>query len=154
MLSTCWTSSLFLPCSALNSNTRSASALVDEIHARGVLGPHRSSRKSKSGRSHLFAEPDAPRTPVPFRSWGLVERRNWLRFAKTSPVSALQLWRLPKAHAWSTTVLVDELHAGCFECAFDDVESCPSRLTSPVFKLVDGNSSHSRLSGQILLAPS
>jgi hypothetical protein len=80
--------------------------------------------------------------------------RNWLRFAKTPPaLSALRLCALPKAHAWSTTVLIDELHAGCFECAFDDVESCPSRLTSPVFKLVDSNSSNSRLSGQILLAP-
>jgi hypothetical protein len=28
------------------------------------------------------------------------------------PLSALRLCALPKAHAWSTTVLVDELHAG------------------------------------------
>jgi len=33
-----------------------------------------SSRKSKSGRSHLFAEPDAPMTPDRFRPWGWSSR--------------------------------------------------------------------------------
>jgi hypothetical protein len=45
---------------------------------------------------------------------GLVEQRNWLRFAKkniAAPLLALRLCPLPKAHAWSTTVLVDELDA-------------------------------------------
>jgi hypothetical protein len=41
---------------------------------------------------------------------------NWLRFAKKSRrwFLALLLWRLPKTHTWTATVLVDELDASRF----------------------------------------
>ena len=37
---------------------------------------------------------------------------DWVRFANTGPFSPLLLWRLPKAHTGSATILVDELHQG------------------------------------------
>jgi len=35
---------------------------------------------------------------------------DWVRFANTGPFSPLLLWRFPKPHAGSATILVDELH--------------------------------------------
>jgi hypothetical protein len=80
---------------------------------------------------------------------GLVEQRNWLRFRKkvAGPLSTLRLCPLPKAHAWSTTVLVDELHAGGVKTRFDRLTSrtfsrarkswvaCASKLARPKMRL-------------------
>jgi hypothetical protein len=65
----------------------------------------------------LVDERDVPRPQ------GVCKRRSLRNIGFVSqkkrhgPSLALLLWRLPKAHAWSTTVLVDELGAGGLEGA-------------------------------------
>jgi hypothetical protein len=63
------------------------------------------------------------------------------------PLLARRRCSLPKAHAWSTTVLVGELHAGGVKTRFDRLTSrtfsrarkswvaCASRLARPKMRL-------------------
>jgi hypothetical protein len=55
------------------------------IGIQAFWSPEFSPRKSKSSRSHLLAEPDAPRTPVGFRPWGWSSREIGFVSQKTSP---------------------------------------------------------------------
>ena len=55
-----------------------------------------------------------------------------VRFGKTSPFSPLLPWRLSKAHAWSATVLVDELNAGGLDCSNDLLGGFISAAEEPI----------------------
>jgi hypothetical protein len=102
---------------SLRKNACTTAILIDELDTGGfnssvfpwlelddqslaVMQVHRLStpefsalRKSKSGRSHLFAEPDAGGLQSA-SAMGLVEQGNWVRFAKT-PRPALCASALP-----------------------------------------------------------
>ena len=54
-------------------------------------------------------------SPFLCKSWWLRSATPAFRKNVAGPFSALLLRRLPKAHAWSTTVLVDELHTSGFD---------------------------------------
>jgi hypothetical protein len=80
--------------------------------------------------------------------------KHWVRFAKTGQrFSPLLLWRLSKAYAWSTTVLVDELDACFLKGPSYNIESRATWLAPLLFELVDGHDADARSIGQILLAP-
>jgi hypothetical protein len=63
------------------------------------------------------------------------------------------LLALAQPHARSAAVLVDELDAGGFECAPNDIQSCTTRLTNPDLELVHGYNADARRAREILLAP-
>ena len=61
---------------------------------------------------------------------------------------------LSQAHAWPSSILVDELDARAFECSPNNFERGAARLTSPSFQLMDGDDSDAGLVRKILLIPS
>jgi hypothetical protein len=67
----------------------------------------------------LVDERDAGRPQGVCKRRFVCDREDWVRFAKNvaSRLSPLLLRCLAKAHAWSTTVLVDELDARLLEGA-------------------------------------
>jgi len=68
-------------------------------------------------------------------------------------LSALRLCRPSKAHTWSATVFVDELHASFLEGAFYYLKSRPTWLAPLLFEMVDRHDGNTRSISQVLLAP-
>jgi hypothetical protein len=65
----------------------------------------------------------------------------------------LLLWRPPKAHTGSATVLVDELDPGFLKGSSYDIKGRATWLASLLFELVDGHDGDARSISQVLLAP-
>jgi hypothetical protein len=78
----------------------------------------------------------------------LVDEHSW-----AASFSALLLYRPSKAHAWPTTVLVDELHASFLKGSSYDIKGRATWLAPLLFELVDGHDADSRSIRQVLLAP-
>jgi hypothetical protein len=68
-------------------------------------------------------------------------------------LSAFRLCRLPKTHAWSTTVVVDELDASFLKGSSYDIKGRATWLAPLLFELVDGHDADARSISQVLLAP-
>jgi hypothetical protein len=60
----------------------------------------------------------------------------------------------PQAHAWSTTIPVNEGDAGGLKGAPDHLQGGPPGLSARGFDLMDGDDPHTRLFSELLLAPS
>jgi hypothetical protein len=74
-------------------------------------------------------------------------------FRKTYRLLSSLLLRLSEAHAWSATVLVDELDPGFLKGSSYDIKGRAPRLAPLLFKLVDGHDADTRSISQVLLAP-
>jgi hypothetical protein len=59
------------------------------------------------------------------------------------------VWPLAFAQSdpWAAAVLVDEFDAGGFECAPNDIEGRPTRLTNPRLKLMHSYDAYTSLAG-------
>jgi hypothetical protein len=80
--------------------------------------------------------------------------RDWVRLAKPRRrFSPPLLCRLSKAHAWSATVVVDELNASFLKGSFYDIKGRATWLAPLLFELVDGHDADARSISQVLLAP-
>jgi hypothetical protein len=60
---------------------------------------------------------------------------------------------LAEAHPAAAAVLIDEVDAGLFKRAPNDVECCMAGLTSSRFKLMHRHEANTRFCREILLAP-
>jgi hypothetical protein len=60
---------------------------------------------------------------------------------------------IAQAHAWPIPVLVNENHAGCFECPAYDIERCMLRLRTASLEVADCSISNFRRVCQLLLRP-